>query len=328
MQSFPHLELNRTASYWVYNSCHSTCCWHSQGAKTHCPVAPQLPLKKECVEQYKDPIMAWVLASGGITHVYNFKCRTLKGSSTHHFAIQALVLGWGFNKAWSAEAFWQSSFRLNVEHLGLWLYLWQWSYFLKLGKQLKKNPKNVTFILVHLPRLWGFWDGAASSYMWNRNVLLAVAKGWFIGIVIGVIFPFVSSSGIFCLGSKQKINFKNPVEPVTCKSSEWGEVQWKLKQFISGVRWGWAECRDVEFGLSAEELSEAAMPWEALGVTIPKPPCQRMSSTPTSRDGQALRGEQEERLVGLFGGCASFSLEFPNVSGVNSSISNLYLPWF
>lgn len=29
---------------------------------------------------------------------------------------------------------------------------------------------------------------------------------------------------------------------------------------------------NVEFGLGAEELSEAAVPWEALGVTIPKPP--------------------------------------------------------
>lgn len=140
-------------------------------------------------------------------------------------------------------------------------------------------------ILVLLPVLWGFWDGAAASYMWNRNVLLAVAKGWFIGIVIGVILPFVSSSGIFCPCSKQKINFKNPVEPVTCKSSEWGEVQWKLKQFINGVRWGYDECREAEFGLSAEELSKAAVPWGALGVTIPKPSCQRMRSTPTSREG-------------------------------------------
>lgn len=127
----------------------------------------------------------------------------------------------------------QSSFRLNIQHLELWLYRWWWSYFLKLGRQLKK--KKVIFILVHLPGLWGFWDGAAASYVWNRNVLLSVAKGWFTGIVMGVIFPFVSSSGIFCPCSKQKINFKNPVEPVTFKSSGWGEVHWKLKQFISGV---------------------------------------------------------------------------------------------
>lgn len=147
---------------------------------------------------------------------------------------------------------------------------------------------------MHLPVLWGFWDGAAASYVWNRNVLLAVAKGWFIGIVIGVIFPFVSSSGIFCPCSKQKINFKNPVEPVTYTSSEWGEVQWKLKQFISGVRWGWDECRDIEFGLGEAELSEAAILWEALGVTIPKPPCQRMRSTLTSGEGQALSDENRE----------------------------------
>lgn len=104
----------------------------------------------------------------------------------------------------------------------------------------------MTFILVHLPGLWGFWDGAAAGYVWNRNVLLSVAKGWFTGIVIGVIFPFVSSSGIFCPCAEQKINFKNPVEPVTCKSSEWGEVQGKLKQFISGVG---------EAGMNAELLS-------------------------------------------------------------------------
>lgn len=127
--------------------------------------------------------------------------------------------------------------------------------------------------------------------MWNRNGLLAVAKGWFIDIVIGVIFPFVSSAGIFCPCSKQKINLKNPVEPVTCKLSEWGEVPWKLKQFVSGVTWGWDECREAEFGLSVEEFSEAAMPWDALGVTIPKPSCQRMRSTPTSREGQALSDE-------------------------------------
>lgn len=184
-------------------------------------------------------------------------------------------------------------------------------------------------MLVHLPVLWGFWDGAAASYVWNRNVLIAVAKGWFIGIVIGVILPFVSSSGIFCPCSKQKINLKNPVEPVTCTSSEWGEVQWKLKQFLSGVRWGWDECRDVEFGLAAEELSEAAMPWEALGVTIPKPPCQRMRSTPHQwRGSGALRQEQEDRLVGLFDGGAHFSLGLPRVGAGTSSRSDLELPKF
>lgn len=52
--------------------------------------------------------MAQVLASGGITHVYRFKLRTWKGSSTPPSAVQALVLGWGFNKALSAEAFWHS----------------------------------------------------------------------------------------------------------------------------------------------------------------------------------------------------------------------------
>lgn len=155
-------------------------------------------------------------------------------------------------------------------------------------------------MLVHLPVLWGFWDGAAASYVWNRNVLIAVAKGWFIGIVIGVILPFVSSSGIFCPCSKQKINLKNPVEPVTCTSSEWGEVQWKLKQFISGVRWGWDECRDVEFGLAAEELSEAACPgrhWEspsqnllAKGWDLP-PPVERV------RCPQTRTGRQTGRLV-------------------------------
>lgn len=40
-----------------------------------------------------------------------------------------------------------------------------------------------------------------------------------------------------------------------------------------------------------EEFSEAAVPWDALGVTIPKPSCQRMRSTPTSREGQALSDE-------------------------------------
>lgn len=129
--------------------CEDSCYWHSQGPKTHCPVAPQLPLKKACMEQSKDPIMAQVLASGGITHVYRFKYRTWKGSSTHHSAIQALVLGWGLNKALSAEAFWQSCFRLNIQDLGLWLYRWWWSYFLKLGKQLKKK-RLFSYLCIYL----------------------------------------------------------------------------------------------------------------------------------------------------------------------------------
>lgn len=112
VQSFPHLELYQTTSYRVDNSCHSTWWWLLQStqsrSKTRCPVAPQLPLKKAYMEQYMDPIMARVLASGGITRVYRFKYRTSKGSSTHLSAIQALVLGWGFNKASRAEAFWHS----------------------------------------------------------------------------------------------------------------------------------------------------------------------------------------------------------------------------
>lgn len=178
------------------------------------------------------------------------------------------------------------------------------------------------FILVHLPGLWGFWDGPAANYMRNRNVLLSVARGWFIGIVIGVIFPFVSSSGIFCPCSKQKINFKNPVEPVTCKSSEWSEVQWKLKQLMSGV--GEAGM-NLEFGLSPEELSEAAMPW-ALGVTIPKPACQIYPRQ--QRGSGTLRQEQEDRLVGMFGGGAPFSPGILRVAGVTSSRSDLELPRF
>lgn len=143
--------------------------------------------------------------------VNRFKPGTWKGSSTHRSAIWALVSGWGANKAsWNAKAFWHSlalgstfstydcdcindnDFNFSDEVNG-------W-------KKIKRE-KKMTFIPVHLPGLWGFWDGAAASCMWNRNVLLAVAKGWFTGSIIGVSFPFVSSSGIFYPCSKQKIDF-------------------------------------------------------------------------------------------------------------------------
>lgn len=37
--------------------------------------------------------------------------------------------------------------------------------------------------------------------------------------------------------------------------------------------------------------SSLKLPWDALEVTIPKPSCQRMRSTPTSREGQVLSEE-------------------------------------